>query len=63
MYNDGFMIISDNGFGSVYVLFKIRNILVSYNTFKGDNIIGSINMRLLKIFKNLNSIWLIRILF
>jgi len=50
------MIISDNGFGSVYVLFKIRNILVSYNILKNDNMMGSINMRLLKIFKNQNSI-------
>jgi len=50
------MIISDNGFGNNLILFKIRNILICYNTFKGDCMMGKINSRILKIFKNLNVI-------
>lgn len=56
IYNDGFMIISDNGFGGVYVLFKIRNILISYNTYKGDYVIGRLNMKLLRVFRSMNNI-------
>ena len=50
------MIISDDGFGNIFTVFKIRNIITCYNSYKGDNIIGKINMRILKIFKNLNLI-------
>lgn len=56
IYNDGFMIVSDNGFGSVFSLFKIRNILICYNSYKGDYMIGKINSKILRIFKNLNLI-------
>lgn len=53
-YNDGFVINSDNGFGSILNVFKFKNILIFYNVAKNENMSGKINYRILKIFKKLN---------
>jgi hypothetical protein len=55
-YNDGLVIISDNGFENLLNIFKIKNIIVMYNIRKEENKMGKINMRILKILKILNLI-------
>ena len=55
-FNDGLVIFSDDGFGNVLNLFKIKNVVIMYNVSKDDNKFGKINYRILKILKNANFI-------
>ena len=60
-HNDGFIVISDNGYGSHLNIFKIKNVLIMYNIAKNQYKNGNINLRILKILKRLNIVWFINI--
>src|SRR5690242_4322865 len=44
-YNDGFVILSDDGFGNFLNIFKIKNVLIMYNVGKTEYKMGKINLR------------------
>lgn len=55
-YNDGLIIISDDGFDNYLNIFKVKNLLIMYNVSKKDNLFGKINYRILKVLKSLTLI-------
>jgi hypothetical protein len=55
-YNDGLVIISDDGMGNILNIFKIKNIVMMYNISKTENKTGKINVRILQVMKKLNLI-------
>ena len=55
-YNDGLVILSENGVGGIFNIFKIKNLVLMYNIEKSDNKYGKINFRILKVLKKFNLI-------
>ncbi len=55
-YNDGLVIISNNGFGEILTIFKIKNIVLMYTIKKETNKAGGISTRVLRILKKHNFI-------
>lgn len=50
------MILSDDGIGNFLNIFKIKNIVVMYNIEKAQHKLGKLNVRILKILKNMKFI-------
>ena len=50
------MILSEDGFGDMLNIFKVKNVVIFYNLKKQECNFGKVNIRILKILKNSNLI-------